>query len=766
MNPKTIPPGTRTPSSAHQDTRQAAPRGFKPPLGPAIAVAMVLTGASPRAGFLPGNAWPNPSLESVSAEAGIPTFWHPGGSAPSIDVWASDASTSPVHSLKLDDASETDYGEWWSDRVPVTGGATYSLQYHLRYDTSGTMRLTANFADATGARTGGTDFAFSGTQPDWERLTHSIAIPEGTKSMWLTFASGGSESVTGTAWLDDLSFVNESGEPDLPSQARVLDAAHTTGIRIDGDTSDWADLSSGTLAMNTQGRGTHGTLAVDIRYAWNHTNLYVLVKENPSPTAAQVAQEASDATTYQSAPWSVDSIAFWMDLDNSAGTVRDGTPVVENNADFQPWFGLSSSARTDLIYGRLNDSGTLNLEALEHARVATGGSFAQHDRRIEIEIAWADLAAAVSPARQPGGDLMAAINPGFLLGSEPLLVYHDFNSQAFLGPDQWNPPSGVDTNSVDVRLVSGARVVDAAYGAGIAVDGDAGDWSGLPGGTITMDTQGRGTHGTLAVDIRYAWDKTNLYVLVKENPAISVATVRQEAADRAAYQAGPWAVDSIAFWIDLDNNAGTTRQGLLVVENNADFQPWFGFSSSGRTDLAYARANNSGTLNLAGLAQATVATGGSFATHDRRIEVAIRWADVAAAVDPARQPGGDLTAAIVAGFTFGSEPLLVYNDFNAQAFLGPDPWNPPGGTDTDSRDIRLVDAGAPTTPPALTIRSSGGSIALLWPVLPAGFLLETSVAIGSAASWVPFAGEISTENGTNRVTVVPGGSADFYRLRR
>jgi hypothetical protein len=731
-------------------------------------MALVLATAigNVQAAFLPGNTWPNPSLESVSSQAGIPTFWHKGGSAVSMDDWASDFSLSPVHSLKLEDTSATDYGEWWSDRVSVTAGATYSLRYYLRYDTAGMMRVTANFADATGARTSGIDFSFAGFQPDWEEVTQSLTIPDTAKAMWLTFASGGGVDVTGTAWLDDISFVNDSGETAAEFRGKVLDAAYTAEIKIDGEVGDWASLSSGSLTMDTQGRGTNGTLAVDLRYAWDYTHLYILVKENPSYTVAKVRQEAADASAYQNAPWAVDSIAFWMDLDNNAGLVQNGTPVVENNADFQPWFGFSSSGRTDLIYGRLNDSGSMNLDGLAKAKVATGGTFAQHDRRIEIAIAWADVAAAVDPNRQPGGDVTQAITPGFVFGSEPLLVYNDYNAQAFLGPDQWNPPSGVDTHSVDVRLVSGAKIVDADYSADIQVDGESSDWSSLGSGIITMDTQGRGSKGTLAVDIRYAWDQTHLYILVKENPSYAVANVRQEAANQAAYQAGPWAVDSIAFWMDLDNNAGTLKDGLLVVENNADFQPWFGFSSSGRTDLIYSRANNSGTMNLDGLAHAKVATGGGFATHDRRIELALPWADLAAAVDPARQPGGDITKAIVTGFTFGSEPLLVYNDFNAQAFIGPDPWNPPSGGDSDSRDIRLVDAGGPVTPPNLTIQSSGDSVIVRWPASATGFVLETTAALGSAAVWSKYAGEISVENGMNQATLVSGASAAFYRLRQ
>src|SRR6185436_6504018 len=146
-----------------------------------------------------------------------------------------------------------------------------------------------------------------------------------------------------------------------------------------------------------------------------------------------------------------------------------------------------------------------------------------------------------------------------------------------------------------------------------------------------------------------------------------------------------------AFWLDLDNNAGTPNgSGGVVVENNADFQPWFGFSSSGRTDLIYARQNDSGSLNLGGLANVQVATAGTFAQHNRAIEVAMKWADIAASVDPTRQPGGDITKVIRPGFTFGSEPLLICKDYNGQAFIGPQQYSPGSGVDVNSRDIRLV----------------------------------------------------------------------------
>ena len=424
--------------------------------------------------MLTGNLWPNPTFESVSSTAGVPSSWHLGGSNPGFDLWGTDESVSPGHSLKLEDASETEYGEWYSDRIPAVSGAEYSLRYHLKYETLGTMRLTVNFADAAGASLTGQSFAFVDSLWDWTAFDQTFTAPEGAVALWLTFASGGSEYTTGTAWLDDVSLVNNSGpsQGTNTTQARALEAPLASNLVVDGDASDWANLGADALTMDTQGRGSVGTMAVDIQYAWDPTRLFLLIREDPSRYTASVQQEAADAAAYQSGPWSVDSIGFWLDLDNNAGTLVDGVLVSENNADFQPWFGFSSSGRKDLSYARVNDSGSMNLDGLANAEVATGGSFAQHNRVIEVALRWADLAATVDPSRQPGGDLLAAVVDGYTFGSEPLLVYHDYNSQAFLGPDQWNPPTGVDTNSIDVRLTAGG----AQASPRLSVQSQGGQW--------------------------------------------------------------------------------------------------------------------------------------------------------------------------------------------------------------------------------------------------------------------------------------------------
>ena len=49
------------------------------------------------AGLLPGNIWPNPTLETDANADGVPDFWHRGGSLTAIDVWTTALSVTLPH---------------------------------------------------------------------------------------------------------------------------------------------------------------------------------------------------------------------------------------------------------------------------------------------------------------------------------------------------------------------------------------------------------------------------------------------------------------------------------------------------------------------------------------------------------------------------------------------------------------------------------------------------------------------------------------------
>ena len=159
------------------------------------------------AGLLPGNIWPNPNLETDANANGIPDFWHRGGSDPMIDGWTTALAVSPSHAFQLNDSSSVAYGEWYSDRLNINGGANYQLRYNLRYSVTnvGPMRVTVNFYDAGDIYVSGVSYLFAGAHDFWEELTQQLAAPSGATKLGLSFTSGGGVDVTGQAWLDDIS---------------------------------------------------------------------------------------------------------------------------------------------------------------------------------------------------------------------------------------------------------------------------------------------------------------------------------------------------------------------------------------------------------------------------------------------------------------------------------------------------------------------------------------------------------------------------------
>jgi hypothetical protein len=73
------------------------------------------------------------------------------------------------------------------------------------------------------------------------------------------------------------------------------------------------------------------------------------------------------------------------------------------------------------------------------------------------------------------------------------------------------------------------------------------------------------------------------------------------------------------------------------------------------------------------------------------------------------------------------------------------------------------DASTTSTQPTLAITHSGTQLTISWPVEPAGFVLESSLVLGTAAKWTPVSGNLLVENGLNKVTVSITGTATFYR---
>ena len=175
-----------------------------------LAPVIISLGLAPlflQAGLLPGNLWPNPTLETDANNDGAPDFWHKGGSSAAIDLWTTSLSVSATHAFQLNDASTTDYGEWYSDQLNITAGTNYQLRYNLRYTITniGPMRVTVNFYNAANTLFSSVSYQFAGSHDFWEEMTQQLTAPSSAVKLNLSFTSGGGVNVTGQAWLDDIS---------------------------------------------------------------------------------------------------------------------------------------------------------------------------------------------------------------------------------------------------------------------------------------------------------------------------------------------------------------------------------------------------------------------------------------------------------------------------------------------------------------------------------------------------------------------------------
>ena len=148
-------------------------------------LSLVLAPPLLQAGLLPGNFWPNPTLETDANSDGVPDFWHKGGSSTAIDLWTTSLSVSPTHSFQLNDTSTTAYGEWYSDRLNITAGTNYQLRYNLRYTITniGPMRVTVNFYNAATTLFSSVSYLFAGAHDFWEEMTQQFTAPAGAAKL-------------------------------------------------------------------------------------------------------------------------------------------------------------------------------------------------------------------------------------------------------------------------------------------------------------------------------------------------------------------------------------------------------------------------------------------------------------------------------------------------------------------------------------------------------------------------------------------------------
>jgi len=154
---------------------------------------------------LPGNIWPNSRLETDSNGNGIPDFWNRNSAT--FCVWTTNTSVSPLHSLQVNDTTNNNYGEWYSDPVAVQPGTSYHLRFLCKYSISkGPMQVYTTFLNS-GVVVSNGFYILNGTNLNWSQVDDVIRTPTNTTHMRLSLKSAGNLPELGQIWLDDVSLV-------------------------------------------------------------------------------------------------------------------------------------------------------------------------------------------------------------------------------------------------------------------------------------------------------------------------------------------------------------------------------------------------------------------------------------------------------------------------------------------------------------------------------------------------------------------------------
>lgn len=223
-----------------------------------------------------------------------------------------------------------------------------------------------------------------------------------------------------------------------PDRSIVVKAPKVAQMRIDGEPTKWARIGGPPLRLSTHGRGS---LEMELRFAWDRDNLYVMARQTAKGTTTS---EAANGAEYAKRSWDFDGVSLFFDYRNRNKR--------EDVKDLNVWLGLNSSGQKDLVAVRSHREASPERVPMPGLKVASSGSAAAGDRVVEAAIPWADVAAQVSSHRLPVSGLTPAVRSGFRFGCEPLLLDSGWHAQSFANGSANRIPAGNDEGSVDIVL--------------------------------------------------------------------------------------------------------------------------------------------------------------------------------------------------------------------------------------------------------------------------------------------------------------------------
>jgi hypothetical protein len=253
-------------------------------------------------------------------------------------------------------------------------------------------------------------------------------------------------------------------------------AALKQTMAIDGDLSDWGAISSDTLHHSFRADGRSAPLTVNIRWAWDDTYLYTLVRETALDDDPAEGDDQFDWTNDalvelgSAMPWFTDSVGFYDVLGEASGI--NPTLELQTGPLTHYWIGLSSSTDDDQIrfqareYPEAGNTDYLigddpgEEDGVGGDEIGMARNNVENGlRAVEFRLRWDQLRWDTSDPEAREGHTLQDVGPDYTFRNDPLLVDgidgFTYNGQAYPGGE--TNPNNVPSDDVTfVQLVGAA----------------------------------------------------------------------------------------------------------------------------------------------------------------------------------------------------------------------------------------------------------------------------------------------------------------------
>jgi hypothetical protein len=251
----------------------------------------------------------------------------------------------------------------------------------------------------------------------------------------------------------------------------------------------------------------------------------------------------------------------------------------------------------------------------------------------------------------------------------------------------------------------------------------------IDGTQVLVDAQNASTAVTVAV-----WDPTNLVVIA---PAGAIGTGTGDASAEHVMMQGYIANGDVALSVLL-TNVPAGRYGLIA------YSVGFSFNSTYEEDFSLVGAATYPTLTVQG--QSSL----EFIANPTLVRMS--------STDPAHRDHGNYV--MFDNVSPAADGSLLLTVTPQSTNVGNAAYFPPLNA------LQLVKEFAVVTPPTLTTARQGAGLTISWGADATGYVLESTSALGTGASWTIVPGTPNPIAGAGAASVNTTLKAQFYRLRK